>query len=361
MHVGSLLLYLKSLNLLKMLGIGVMSGSSLDGLDIVAVEFSEERGVNWNIIAYYTYSITEEMTMRLTDALNLKVCEMMELQSEYSQLLCEIIQSFVTENKLAPSYIAIHGHTLVHSPEYKSSWQLLNGGLVAASLSCPVICDFRNQDMALGGQGTPMAVLADRDLYPGYDYYINLGGIANCSYINSNKWVAYDLFPFNQVLNAFAQKLGHPYDRNGFLSSRGIVNAKLLHTLNNEAYVNAPYPKSIDNTWVKEYWMQKLNNSDASEYDVMRTYIEFAAEQISYLVDSDSKILWTGGGAHHLLFMEVLASKKAYNMIPDKQIVDSKESVLIAYAGYLRWHRQPNFVSSATGATRDVIGGAVYF
>ena len=105
----------------------------------------------------------------------------------------------------------------------------------------------------------------------------------------------------------------------------------------------------------------KTNSSDASEYDVMRTYIEFTADQISYLIDSDSKILWTGGGAHHQLFMEVLASKNVYNMIPDKQIIDSKESVLIAYAGYLTWHREPNFISSATGATRDVIGGAVYF
>lgn len=343
-----------------MLGIGVMSGSSLDGLDIVAVDFLDESRINWSILAYNTYSITDELTKRLSAALSLKVREMMELQSDYSQMLSEIIQSFITDNKLTPSYIAIHGHTLVHSPEYRSSWQLLNGGLVSASLSCPVICDFRNQDMALGGQGTPMAVLADRDLYPGYDYYINLGGIANCSFINNNRWVAYDLFPFNQVLNAYAQKLGHPYDKDGLLSSQGIVNRKLLHTLNNDAYINAPYPKSIDNTWVKEYWMQKLSNSDVSDYDVMRTYIEFAAEQIHYLVDSGSKILWTGGGAHHQLFMEVLASKNVYNLIPDAQIVDSKESVLIAYAGYLRWHRKPNFVSSATGAQRDVIGGAVY-
>ena len=343
-----------------MLGIGVMSGSSLDGLDIVAVDFSEERRVIWNIVAYDTYNLTQDMTMCLDNALNLDVREIMELQSEYSQLLSELIQKFVTDKNLTPAYIAIHGHTLVHSPEYKSSWQLLNGGLISTLLSCPVICDFRNQDMALGGQGTPMAVLADRDLYSGYDYYINLGGIANCSFINDNKWVAYDLFPFNQVLNAYAQKLGHPYDKDGFLSSRGIVNEKLLHTLNNDAYINAPYPKSIDNTWIKEYWMQKLYKDDFSDYDVMRTHIEFAAQQISYLVNSESKILWTGGGAHHKLFMEVLASKNVYNTLPDKQIIDSKESVLIAYAGYLRWHHKPNFVSSATGAKRDVIGGAVY-
>lgn len=339
-----------------------MSGSSLDGLDIVAVEFSEGNKLIWNIVTYNIYCIADDIATRLADAPNLKARELMELQSEYSQMLSACIESFITDNNLSPSYIAIHGHTLVHSPQYKSSWQLLNGGLISASLSYPVICNFRNQDMALGGQGTPMAVLADRDLYPGYDYYINLGGIANCSFIKDNKWVAYDLFPFNQVLNAYAQKLDHPYDKGGFLSSQGTINTALLHTLNNDPYIKAPYPKSIDNTWIKEYWMLLLIDvgDNVSHHDVMRTYVEFAAQQISNLVDSCSKILWTGGGAHHQLFMKLLASKNVYSILPNKQIIDSKESVLIAYAGYLRWIGKPNFVASATGAERDVIGGAVY-
>ncbi len=343
-----------------MIGIGVMSGSSLDGLDIVAVEFSEGSSMQWTIVGYTIVELGEDIVNRLSRILSLSTQEVFELESEYTLYVAQAVGDFITENNLRPQYVGVHGHTVLHSPAYKSSWQLLNGGLLAATIECPVICDFRNQDMAAGGQGTPMAVLADRDLYPGYDYYINLGGIANVSYCNDGHWLAYDLFPFNQVFNHFAQKSGQPYDKDGQIAAIGRVNDTLLRQLHAESYVTQPAPKSIDNRWVRDYWISKISEHQLSDADVMRTYVEFAAQHIASFVEPQSKVLWTGGGAHHTFFMQTISSSGVYSQLPDKLVIDSKEAVLIAYASYLRWHGRLNFVSSATGADRDTIGGAIY-
>lgn len=343
-----------------MIGIGIMSGSSLDGLDIVAVEFTDGSPISWTVKAYTTTPVEYRIAKSLSRILSLSTQEVFELQSDYTLYMAKAISDFIKDNKLSPQYVGVHGHTVRHSPELKSSWQLLNGGLLSATISLPVVCDFRNQDMAMNGQGTPMAVLADRDLYPGYDYYINLGGIANISYVKDERWVAYDLFPFNQVFNHFAQRSGYTYDKDGKTASTGRINEELLHQLHSESYISQFPPKSIDNSWVRDYWIKKLTEYQLSDADVMRTYVEFAAEHIASLIKSNSKILWTGGGGHHTFFMKRIKSKGIYNQLPDKIVIDSKEAVLIAYASYLRWHERQNFISSATGADRDVMGGAIY-
>jgi len=343
-----------------MIGIGIMSGSSLDGLDIVAVEFIEDKELSWKILAHATMALKESIADRLSRILKLSTQSVFELQSDYTLYIGQVTSTFLQSNKLNPSYASVHGHTVMHSPEYKSSWQLLNGGLLATTIDCPVVCDFRNQDMGLGGQGTPMAVIVDRDLYPGYDYYINLGGIANISYQKDNRWIAYDLFPFNQVLNYYAKKLGKPYDKDGSIAAQGIVNQKLLQQLHSEPYITSLHPKSIDNSWVMDYWIEKIDAYNLSVADTMRTYIEFAVHHISTIIPADSKILWTGGGVHNKFFMRTTDSNGLYSQIPDSSIIDYKEAVLIAYAAYLRLHEKINFISSATGAERDVVGGGVY-
>ena len=343
-----------------MIGIGIMSGSSLDGLDIVAVEFNEDKELSWKIMAHATLALKESIADRLSKILKLSTQSVFELQSDYTLYIAKVTSAFLQSNKINPTYVSVHGHTVMHSPKYRSSWQLLNGGLLATTIDYPVVCDFRNQDMGLGGQGTPMAVIADRDLYPGYDYYINLGGIANISYQNDNLWIAYDLFPFNQVLNYYAKKLSKPYDKDGAIAAQGIVNQKLLQQLNSEPYISSPPPKSIDNSWVMDYWIEKIDAYNLSTADAMRSYIEFAVHHVSSIIPADSKILWTGGGVHNKFFMRTIDSNGLYSNIPDSSIIDYKEAVLIAYAAYLRWQEKSNFISSATGAERDVVGGGVY-
>jgi len=343
-----------------MIGIGVMSGSSLDGLDIVAVEFIEGEDLSWKVIAYETYDLDDGITGRLSTITTMTATEIFRLNSDYTLVIAGQLQQFILDKRLQPNFVAVHGHTVMHSPEYKSSWQLLNGGLLASTINCDVVCDFRNNDMAKGGQGTPMAVLADRDLYPGYDYYVNLGGIANISFLKEGVWSAYDLFPFNQVLNHFSRKVGQPYDKNGVIASQGKVDKNLLNQLLTDPYILKAFPKSIDNDWVKTYWMDRINKYNLSSADVMRTYVEFAAMYFSNNITKGSKILWSGGGVHHTFFIKTLESKSVDVNIHDTTLIDSKEAVLIAYAGYLRLCVKPNFVSSATGASDNVIGGAVY-
>lgn len=337
-----------------------MSGSSLDGLDIVAVRFGEGEGLQWDLEATASISLPESIRDILADITNLKAIDILKIESSFSKFVGQSVLDFCNNKNISPDFISIHGHTVAHLPDNNASWQLLNGGMISAMTSYPVVCDFRNSDMAMGGQGTPMAILADRDLFPDYDYYINLGGIANISYFRDERWTAYDLFPFNQVFNYYAGSLGYDYDKGGQIAATGQIHTPLLNQLHVESYILKSGPKSIDNNWVKNYWIGRLSEYELTPADIMRTYIEFTTEHISRLVPQTSKILWSGGGVHNEYFMEVIRSKSVDATIPDPVIIDFKEAILIAYAGYLRMQGKKNFVSTATGASADTCGGAVY-
>ncbi len=347
-----------------MKAIGVMSGSSLDGIDICCVSF-DPSDWTWSLESGITVNLPEHIKLGLSEIISATPWILTELDSKYSQFIAESLLTFMALNDVVPDVIGIHGHTILHSPKWNRSWQLVNGGMVASLCKTPVVCDFRNQDMALGGQGTPMAVIADRDLFPGYDSYINLGGIANISGHHKGKWMAYDLCPCNQLLNYYSQLLGKPYDSEGRFARDGSINSQLLSELLSDNYLSSPAPKSIDNTWIKDIVIPAINKHNLTYTDILRTLVEYI---VSVIYDNISKkpssVLVTGGGAYNTFMQELLRSKSsAYNIkiiIPDQEIIDFKEAILIAYCAALRLMKKPNFVSSATGASSDVIGGALY-
>ena len=344
----------------SIISIGVMSGSSLDGIDLAMVRFSKDDTLKWELIQSKCYAISD-LKDRLQSSLNLSVRELAILESDYSTFLAECIIDFAADTRV--DCCGIHGHTLLHMPSKKVSWQLQNGGMIAEMTGITTICDFRNQDMVLGGQGTPMAVIADRDLFPGYDYYINLGGIANISYQIDRKWTAYDLFPCNQVLNYYAGQLGKVYDEDGDFARSGTVHPPLLESLLSIDYLHQSPPKSIDNQWIKNQWISVMDSYDISPEDKMRTHCECMVEHLVKTIDREnSKVLITGGGAYNTFFIEQLKKNLPEGSveIPPRQIIDYKEAVLMSYMAYLRLTEQTNFISSATGASRDVCGGAIY-
>lgn len=338
-----------------------MSGSSLDGVDIALVGFQDKK---WGIQKAKTYQLPEALKISLRSSTHQRAIELAHTESSFSNFISDCLIEFITADKKV-DVIGIHGHTILHLPEIETSWQLLNGGMVAAKCELPVVSDFRNQDMALGGQGTPMAVIADRDLFAGHDYYLNLGGIVNISEDKNGQWIAYDICPCNQVLNHFSSKVGMEYDKDGILSSQGNISSDLLHQLSADGfYIQAP-PKSIDNSWVRDKVIKLVESYKLSTEDILRTVIEFISNQISKTISRDNSSLYvTGGGAKNKFLIktlqEKLSGKKTTVFVPDETIIDYKEAVLIAYCAVLRIHAQPNFMAKVSGASSNAIGGALY-
>lgn len=344
--------------------LGVMSGSSLDGLDVASVIFDHKSNLCWEMEYSETFTIPEDLKGQLRNILSKNAMEISHTESMYSHFVGQCVNEVKTKLDKPVDYLSIHGHTLLHLTEIGTSWQLLNGGSVAAQCQTDVICDFRNSDMRLGGQGTPMAVIADRDLFEGYDFFINLGGIANISYVKDGKWRAYDFAPCNQVNDYYAQKQGFSFDKNGIIAASGHVNKKLLHALLDHPFIKKKQPKSLDNSWIKEVWLPLMDANELSVEDTLCTYSAFLAETIKKETSfKNGKILLTGGGAKNKYFIKILESLLSHEyecVIPSEEIIDFKESILMAYMAYLRVSKQPNFIGSATGAHRDTIGGAWY-
>jgi len=347
--------------------LGVMSGSSLDGIDVALVDFSLNGEIKWTLKSSQTFPISSELREMLFHIMEKIPDKVVETETLFSLKIAQCINQFLETNNIQSASIdgcAVHGHTVLHYPDRKVSWQLLNAGLVAELTGTTIISDFRNQDIALGGQGTPMAVIADRDLFGGHDVYFNLGGIANVSYKKANEWMAYDLCACNQVLNYYANKEGLTYDEDGRLAQQGKVDQEVLGDWLDYEFFNIDGPKSIDNQWIKTKWIKLIENSKLSNLDSLRTYVELICHLMVKLIQAQHQSIFiTGGGAHNTFLINRLRELSPNHVkiqLPKKEIIDFKESILMAFVGSLRLQSKPNFVSSATGASNDSIGGAVY-
>ena len=343
-----------------------MSGSSMDGLDIAMIEIKADMPqINWELVAQDEFPIPSEIKESLSIARTLSIRELALLESTYSEFIATCVNAFTRQQTPPIQLFGVHGHTLLHLPEHKVSWQLANGGLLAERTSLPVVTDFRNQDIALGGVGTPMATLADRDLFPGYDHYLNLGGIANISSRSGDDWSAYDICPCNQWLNHAAALLGFSYDKGGQAAAKGQLIPLLSQSLLKEDYWNQAPPKSIDNAWVAALITTHILPYSSQPQDLLATLVSIISTLISEQITApNGRVLCTGGGSKNSFLIEKLkqklASKHVELVMPHAEIIDCKESILIAYAAYLRWRGKANFLSEVTGARADAIGGAVY-
>lgn len=344
--------------------IGIMSGSSLDGIDIACVEFSGLPELSWRLVKAETNAMPDDLIARLGVLPQQSAQSIADTEYHFSVHLASALNAFLSDLDVEPGCAGIHGHTVLHSPSIQKSWQLLNPGLVAARCGLDVIHDFRCQDMALGGMGTPMAVIADRDLFPGYDYYLNLGGIANISYRKGSKWRAYDLAPFNQLHNYFAQKRGQAFDQDGTLAAEGQYEESLGLMWNEHHFIRKLPPKALDNTEVYREWIQPAEMQKLPPEAIMHSFSRFLAAHIAQLVlVNPGKILVTGGGAYNRFFIELLNKelKGLGNIvIPDAELINYKEAILMAYMAYLRYHEAANFIPEASGASSKLSSGGLY-
>lgn len=269
--------------------------------------------------------------------------------------------------------IASHGHTLFHLPG-KYSVQIGNGAAIAAETSLPVVSDLRSLDVALGGQGAPIVPMGEQLLFPEYNFFLNIGGISNISFKGEQFYDAFDVCPANRVLNQLAEQKHISFDKDGLLAAEGRINEKLLERLNLQAYYQNDYPKSLANEFGTEVIYPMLIASGSTTEDLLATYTEHIAIQIALAIEKimikrtvpngQHKMLITGGGAHNVyLISRINQHLLPYGIeviLPEKQIIDYKEALVMALLGVLRWREEETIFSSVTGAKRGSCGGAFW-
>ncbi|HWV64652.1 anhydro-N-acetylmuramic acid kinase [Chitinophaga sp.] len=355
--------------------IGTMSGSSLDGLDIVFAELTEIRG-QWTYVIKASESLPyePEWAEKLAQATSLPAKDYLLLHTAYGHYTGRRILDFIEKNQLDHKihFIASHGHTTFHIPSQKMTAQLGDGAAIAAVTGLPVINDLRAVDVALGGQGAPIVPIGEKYLLPGYQYWLNLGGIANISAQLPEQFVAFDICPANRVLNSLAAALNKPYDDGGALAAGGVADNSLLEQLNQLDYYAKPWPKSLANDFGTHTILPLIAPLRISVQGKLRTYVEHIAAQVTLAVkalkaqlpEGPGKMLVTGGGAFNTFLVSTIRQQLEplgiTVEVPDEQTVSFKEALIMALIGTLRWRQDENVLSGVTGASRDSINGALW-
>ncbi len=354
--------------------VGLMSGSSLDGLDIVFAEFQENAGKwSFQIHASDCYTYDEGWKEKLKNASTLSALDYQLLDSAYGHYLGEQVNRFIEEKKLQykVALIASHGHTSFHFPQKKMTAQLGNGAAIAAVTGLPVVSDLRAMDVAFGGQGAPIVPIGEKFLLPEFELFLNIGGIANVSFRNEENHVGFDICPANRVLNALAAKIGKEYDANGEMAAMGNVHTELLDKLNALDYYTKEPPKSLDNSFGADEIYPLIRSFALTHNDSLRTYVEHIVIQIKnaitknyQLPTTNCQLLVTGGGAYNIFLLERLKEElKTINIepvMPANEIIEYKEALIMAFIGVLRWRHENTVLASVTGGARNSIGGAVW-
>ena len=352
--------------------IGIMSGSSLDGIDIVYTELQEHAG-RWQYEIQHAECVPydKKWIEKLQQSINFSAKEYLLLHTKYGEFIGRKINGFIDENNLhhQVNLVCSHGHTTFHLPEKKMTHQLGDGAAIAAETKLPVVSDLRSIDIAFGGQGAPIVPLGEKFLFSQYNYFLNIGGIANLSVHQPGGVIAFDVCAANRVLNMLANEKGFAYDGEGKMASRGSVNEDLLNKLNTLEYYQLLYPKSLANTYGTDLVYPLLQSSGISTEDNLRTYTEHISVQIKnslrmFKQSHTQHLFITGGGAFNAFLMERLQSQlKEINFeifIPDSETVKYKEALIMSLLGALRWREQYTILSSVTGASQNSIGGALW-
>lgn len=346
----------------RILGIGLMSGTSADGLDICLSEYSfPEPG--FRILSAETVGYTAGWKRRLKDSVLLSGEELCQLDHDYGHFLGKEVRKFIERNKTdVPEFIASHGHTVFHNPGAGYTLQIGKGAALYSETRIRTVCDFRSQDVALGGQGAPLVPIGDELLFGEFDACLNLGGFSNISFNRNQKRIAFDICPVNVVLNRLSEKLGKSFDRDGEIARSGTVDPELSDKLDRlEFYQNQP-PKSLGVEWCNSQIWPILNDSDLETEDLISTFSHHISKQISNVLNhyQIKNVLITGGGAFNSYLIESVGSKtKTELILPDNEIIEYKESLIFGWLGLLRIKNRINILKSVTGASADHSSGLI--
>lgn len=342
--------------------IGMMSGTSLDGLDMACCTFTYGTSWSWQIHEAVTIPYPAIWTKKLQGLMETDAQTLASTHVEYGHYSGVQLRDFIRKYKLSPDFAASHGHTVFHQPQHGLTLQVGDGNAIAAEAGIPVVYDFRSLDVALGGQGAPLVPAGDRLLFSGYDYCLNLGGIGNISFESKNQRVAYDICPVNMILNRLANKLGRPFDKAGSIAASGEVNTPLLTELNALSYYRRKGVKTLGKEWFLEEFVPVFEKYPLSVEDQLTTAVEHVAQQLAAAFGQaeGKEVLVTGGGAlNEYLISRVQAHTAAKLVIPGASLIHYKEALIFAFLGVLRWRGEINCLASVTGASRDSSCGVI--
>jgi len=349
--------------------IGLMSGTSLDGLDIVYCKIEKQKS-SWSFVILKTKSVQydSEFKKKLANTIELPAIDLLNLHNFYGSWLGTEVKKFIDQNHIDVDFISSHGHTVFHQPKIGLTYQIGSGQHLANACGHKVICDFRTNDVALGGQGAPLVPIGDRLLFSDYDFCLNLGGISNISFETDGKRIAYDISPANMLLNHICSFIELEYDHGGQLARKGTINPLLLEILNTLEYYTQPYPKSLGFEWFSEKIIPILNNTQDSIENLLSTSVHHIATQIADAIKKTDKkkssILITGGGAKNDFLIEKIKENLvdfSEVIIPDTNLIDYKEALIFAFMGVLRDRKEINCLKSVTGAKHNSSSGVMYY
>ncbi|NER12123.1 anhydro-N-acetylmuramic acid kinase [Leptobacterium flavescens] len=347
-----------------------MSGTSLDGLDIVYSHIYRQNN-KWQFEILQTESIDYDKAFqaKLKSTVEMSAEDLWSFHNEFGNWLGEQVAAFVRHNTLEVDFVSSHGHTVFHQPERGFTCQIGSGQHLANVSGLKVICDFRTNDVALGGQGAPLVPIGDRLFFSGYDFCLNLGGISNISFEKDSERIAYDISPANMLLNYLIKPLGKAYDEGGMTARKGSLNKELLQALNSLLYYQLPYPKSLGYEWFREQLIPLLDNFEDTLENRLHTAVYHICEQISNDIKKEvsskqARLLVTGGGAKNDFLIELLRNNlkgKCEVIVPETTLIDFKEALVFAFMGVLRECGEVNCLKSVTGASRDSSSGVIYY
>ncbi len=352
--------------------IGTMSGSSMDGLDIAYCTL-EETGGQWTYQINHAECVAfeNEWLEKLQGITNVSAKDLMLAHTSFGHWMGQTLHSFIEKNNLEHRVhlISSHGHTVFHEPQHKMTFQLGDGAAIAATTKLPVVSDLRNMDIALGGQGAPIVPIGEKLLWKEYQYFLNIGGICNLTASQNKKHIAFDICPANRVLNLLCAELGKSFDNNGDEARAGNLNEDLLFELNELDYYKQSFPKSLSNEFGVDTVYGIIQTYSISVQDKLHTMCVHIAQQLKNALSvfahhEPSNMLITGGGAFNLFLIELIKSElqslQIELVIPEKELVEYKEALVMALIGVLRWREEENVLSSVTGAIRSSVGGALW-
>ncbi|AUS05553.1 anhydro-N-acetylmuramic acid kinase [Pseudotamlana carrageenivorans] len=344
--------------------IGVMSGTSLDGIDLVELQFKLDKTWQFQIINAETMAYTEAWKTQLTELVSLSKKALDNLDVAYTKYLADVIKSFIQKHNIQDiDAVCSHGHTALHQPSKKLTFQIGNLPEMAKILNEKVVCDFRVQDVELGGQGAPLVPIGDQLLFPEYDFCLNLGGFANISTVIHDKRIAYDICPMNIVLNYYVKPLGLAYDDGGKIASEGEVDVQLLDDLGELDFYKKSFPKSLGFEWVKDVVFPLIDAYQLNVKNTLRTFVEHIAIQVATELKAlnDASVLVTGGGAYHnFLLHRIEYYVDSELIVPSKEVIDFKEALIFGFLGVLKLRNEVNCLQSVTGSSKNHSSGKIF-
>ncbi len=343
--------------------LGIMSGTSLDGLDLALVNFSEKNNsLHYQLLSAETRPYNSEWLDKLRTTHKLSGFQLLQMHRSYGNWIGNQCKSFLQNHDMTADYIASHGHTVFHSPQEQFNFQLGEGAAIAASSGISTISDFRSLDILNKGQGAPLVPIGDKYLFPDFKYCLNLGGFANISVKDDQKIVAYDIVAVNLVLNLLSNEIGLKFDESGNIARSGNFHTELFQQLNSHRFYEQAPPKSLGREWLEAEILPIIGAYSIPIKDKLHTYTHHLVKQISKQVDSNNKhrVLVSGGGAYNEFLIELLQrNSMAKFILPKDELINFKEAIIFAFLAYQRLMNRPNSLASVTGATHDSIGGSI--